>query len=529
MRLLVLLLLCASAPLGAEPARARFDTGLVAAVFGAGFAAISTRYVAPVPLADMSIWGLRGLAALDAGLRPELIEGSLRLMRGEEIVAARLAPVAEDPEEWGDATAWIAGSAWAISPGVRSGGQEGVIRVIFAELLSHLDPYSRYDPPEEANEARDRRTGAAGIGIRLARRGNIIAISEVTAEGPAAAAGLRPGDRILAVNGRRTAGQAAARVERWVEGPEDTAVVLRFSRPRAHGPREVTISRSRVPPETVFVERIAEALVVRVTGFSSYTDRRLAHVLEDALDAADPPRGVILDLRGNRGGLLRQAIVAADLFLADGVIARTIGRHPASNRKWLAEGADVLGGLPLVILVDGDSASAAEVLAASLADRGRAVVVGSSTLGKGLVQSIVPLPDGGELLVSWSRVIAPAGWPIQDLGVMPQVCTSRGPRDLATQLAALAHGESTTVATVARHRAARAPLPAVTVADLRAPCPAAEAQEGDLPAARYLIENPEAWRAALLADANPRATLTPSAPPSLDSAARTAMVPHPAE
>ncbi len=525
MKLLVLILLCASAPLRAEPMAAGFPRDTVAAVLETGFTVLSERYIEPVALSDMSLWGLRGLSALDPALKPELSDGSIRLKNGSRTVAARVIPPTDDPAGWGASTAWMAESAWQLSPAVRRAGPEGVIRAVFAELFSHLDSYSRYASPAEAEAARERRTGTAGIGIRAARRGNTIVISEVIAEGPAAAAGLRRGDRIVAVDGKRAARKTAAQIEAWIEGPEDTRVVLTIASP-GRGSRDIALSRSRVPPETVFIERTEEMLILRVTGFSRYTDRRLAHVLEEVLHGRNPPRGVVLDLRGNRGGLLRQAVVAADLFLSDGVIARTEGRHPASIREWRAEGPDLLGGMPLVILVDGASASSAEVLAASLADRGRAVVVGSATMGKGLVQSIAPLPNDGELLVSWSRVIAPAGWPIQGLGILPQVCTSRGPEDLAGQLSALAASQSRTAGAVARHRAARAPLAAAVIADLRAPCPSAEPQEGDLSAARYLIGNPAAYGAALLADADPRPALPPAAQPPLDSRRRAAMVPR---
>ena len=137
----------------------------------------------------------------------------------------------------------------------------------------------------------------------------------------------------------------------------------------------------------------------------------------------------MLDLRGNRGGLLRQAVGAADILLPAGIVAITAGRDPQATRIWRSAPGELAENMPVVVLVDGRTASAAEILAAALADRGRGVVVGSSTLGKGLVQTIAPLPDGGELFVTWSRVLAPLGWPIQGLGVLPQVCTSLGQDD----------------------------------------------------------------------------------------------------
>ena len=209
----------------------------------------------------------------------------------------------------------------------------------------------------------------------------------------------------------------------------------------------------------------------------------------------------MLDLRGNRGGLLRQAVAAADTLIPDGLVAMTQGRDPAAAHDFHAEGTDLGHGLPVVVMVDGRSASAAEILAAALADQGRAVVVGSSTLGKGLVQTIAPLPDGGELLVTWSRVLAPLGWPIQGLGVLPQVCTSLGVDSLTRQLAELTQGRSMLARPLQRHRSARAPLPPAEMLEIRNTCPAAEGRDTDLLAARKLIETPAAYAAALLGPA----------------------------
>ena len=152
----------------------------------------------------------------------------------------------------------------------------------------------------------------------------------------------------------------------------------------------------------------------------------------------------------------------------------------------------------MVVLVDGRSASAAEVLGGALADRGRAVVVGSSTLGKGLVQTIAPLPDGGELYVTWSRVLAPLGWPIQGLGLLPQVCTSLGRDALGWQLAALAQGRQPMAQSIAAHRSARAPLSPTRILAIRNACPAAEGRDLDLDTARALIQDPAAYATALL-------------------------------
>jgi carboxyl-terminal processing protease len=206
---------------------------------------------------------------------------------------------------------------------------------------------------------------------------------------------------------------------------------------------------------------------------------------------------VVLDLRGNRGGVLAQAVGVASLFLADGVIARTDGRHPDAARTWGSVGPDLAQGVPVVVLIDGRTASSAEILAAALADRARAVAVGSVTTGKGLIQAVIALPNGGELLLSWSRVLAPLGWPIQGLGVLPAICTSLGPETLAQELAELRRGEPPLAEALSSQRALKVPVPAREISRLRDRCPPAEGREADAAIARALFETPGDFEAAL--------------------------------
>jgi carboxyl-terminal processing protease len=260
--------------------------------------------------------------------------------------------------------------------------------------------------------------------------------------------------------------------------------------------------RAMVPPDTVFAERLRDALLIRITEFDRATAAQLARALSAALNdsaaAAHPVPGIILDLRGDPGGLVREAVGAADALLPAGIVARAVGRDPDATQVWRSSNGELADDLPLVVVVDGRTASAAEILAAALADRGRAVVVGSATLGKGLVQTIAPLPDGGELFVTWSRVLAPRDWPLQGLGVLPQVCTSLGQNALQSELDALDQGVQPMAEAIARHRAARPPLPPAQAVAIRAACPAAEGSDVDITAARFLIQHPAAYVSALL-------------------------------
>ncbi len=495
---LVLISLFLVTPAVAAPAAAPgFDASLSERVLAAALAFIEPRALDPVTLPELTVWGLRGLTALDPDLTTQSRDGVVRLsIPGRELFAAPL-PAADSADQWARLAVTVAEAAWTVSPIVRQARTPGVIQSFLDELFNHLDPYSRYIPPAQAIEEATRQRGAAGAGLTLVRKGQVILVRAVVPEGPGANAGIRPGDIVMAVDGQPTRKADAPTVSSWIAGPEGTEVSIEVVTPSGRR-RTVSLVRARVPPETVFSARSAALLVLRITVFADRTALRLAQAMTTALTVRHPPEGIVLDLRGNRGGLLAEAVGAADALLPAGVVAFTQGRDPAADRIWRSEPGELGENLPVVVMVDGRTASAAEVLAAALADRGRAVVVGSSTLGKGLVQTTDVLPDGGELFVTWSRVLAPLGWPIQGLGVLPQICTSRGRAALLGQLAALALGEQPMAGAIARARYARAPVPAAEVIAIRNVCPAAEGSEADLATARELVADPATYAAALL-------------------------------
>ncbi|MGH7043648.1 MAG: S41 family peptidase, partial [Acetobacteraceae bacterium] len=414
------------------------------------------------------------------------------------------------------AAAAMAAVAWNTSAAVRRAGTEGVIQAFFDEMFDHLDPYSRYDAPRVAAADEAARGGDVGIGLRLVRRHGAILAGVVNPDGPAARAGVRPGDAILTVDGKPAAHRSIARVADWLSGPDGSELVLGW-RPAggkvaggktvggktaggitAGAPRLASIVRARVPPRTVFSEQLAGMLLISITRFNRDTATGFAAPVERAMAAHTRPDGIVLDLRGDPGGLLDQAVAVADALLPAGVVVRTEGRDPAASAIWRSKPGERAAGLPVVVLVDGRTASAAEILAAALADRGRAVVVGSATFGKGLVQAFTQLPGGGELFVTWSRVLAPRGWPLEGLGVLPQVCTSLGQMAVERQLEALNDGIQPAAAAILRERTVRAPVPPAEAVAIRSACPAAVGQELDLEVAHFLIDNPAAYAAALL-------------------------------
>jgi len=506
----LVLFLCIILPAGFFPraaAAAVFDTGTAASVWGAALSYIAPRALQKLSVPQMTIWGLNGLTALDPDLTAALQDNQIRLYGPDQLLIAVPAPSETDAAAWGKAAAAVAFAAYAASPALQQAGTQGVIESFFDELFNHFDPYSRYEPPIQAAQDQLMITGIAGPGFLVRRQGDKVVIASVAADGPAADAGLQPGTQVLEIDGRPVSPYQVDTLNDNLNGILGSQLVVRIVDPDDPTgiPADVPLTRAYVPPQTVFSETFApdqKFLALKISQFNKGTSDQFSAALVAGMAATPPPAGLVIDLRGNRGGVLRQAVLVADSLLPAGMIAQAAGRDPAAAQKFLAEGSDLTGGLPMVVLVDGQTASAAEILAAALADDRRAVVVGSSTLGKGLVQTVTSLPDGGELFITWSRVLAPRGWPLQTLGVMPQVCTSLGELALDSQLAALAQGRNLLQPVLAAARAARASMNISDILNIRDQCPAAIGGDLDIKAASALMESPAAYRAALLAPAS---------------------------
>ncbi len=503
-RVLSIVLSCGG-PLIAWPAHADpfapgqgLDRALIAEVATAALAFIGPRTLEPVPASRLTLWGVRGLSTLDPRITIEARDKDVNVFVAGRSVLALDVPPEADEQGWGTLVGRVAQAAWNSSEAVRRAGTQGIITGFFNEMFSYLDPYSRYVPPREATKERDDRRGQVKLGLTVALRDGVPIVIRLAPGGPGTIAGLRVGDRLLSIDGQTIeAGIAIGDIADLLDGEEGSTVPVEALGQDGRV-RRLTVTRELVVPVTVTASRAGTLLLLRVTGFNRDTGAALARELSRAVAGPRPPSGAVLDLRGNRGGLLREAVAAAETLLSGGTVARTTGRGADANRDYTAEGHDLLAGRPIVVLVNGLTASAAEVLAAGLADQGRAVLVGSVTFGKGLVQTITSLPDGGDLFVSWRRVIAPLDWPIQGLGVMPRVCTSLGDGFIRAQLTALGRGRLLLALAVARARAARAPVPPAEALDIRGACPPAEGGAPDMVAARFVLDHAKAYGAAAM-------------------------------
>lgn len=510
-----LILLCASAlPLGAALAQEVPRAGVHEAipvfpreemqgVFAVGFAAILDRHMERALPSDLITWGLAGFTAHDPGIRVERQGRELRLIRARRTLISRVLPsdsARGKPEAIGmtaaEALMPFQEAAWAASPAIRDQGRDRLLRASFNAIFGHLDPFSRYVTPEEAQLARERRLGQGSVGLRLsAQRGQVL-VAAVTRDGAAAAAGIRVGDRLVTVDDEMVFANDLAGAELLLEGASETEVTLVTQ--RAGRRRNVTLRRVAQRVETVTTETRDGVLHLRVSGFTALTSAQVTGFIEAAFTGASPPRGLVLDLRGNRGGILTQAVTVADIFLDGGEIVGTAGRHPEANRRYAATDSDLAQGRPIVVMVDGRTASAAEILAAALAERGRAAVLGTGTQGKGLVQILLPLPNGGELQLSWSRIVMPSGWPLQGAGLLPALCTAGGTEAAAGALAALKAGQQPMGAALARLRASRPPVSAVEATALRETCPGLDGVDREADFAQALVTDAIAYQAALM-------------------------------
>jgi carboxyl-terminal processing protease len=484
---LALVSACA-APHGAQtPADQAFHEAEAIDVFDVGYANIRARALDPVAPRLYAVEGLRGLSAIDPALSVDDAGASVRILRHGREIAREPAPVGDDASAWARVTSRLIAETGRASDPVRLATAERIFESVFDGAISELDLYSRYAGADEARRNRAKRDGFGGIGVRFQREDDAITVTHVTGGTPADGAGLKVGDRLLAVDGAALTGLTLADVVDLLRGPVGSTVDVIYARRGTDGPVSVAIDRAHIVPQTV-AERRADGIVFfKIDSFNQDTARTLSALLQEARDEMGPTlRGVVLDLRGNPGGLLRQSVEVADVFLANGRIVSTRGRHPDSHQIYDAETGDQSAGTPLVVLVDGKSASAAEIVASALSDRARAVVIGTSSYGKGTVQTVIRLPNDGELTLTWSRLISPNGHVLHGHGVVPAVCTShvKGALSAEAERSAL-------------EAAARASLAAFGHADMerrRADCPS-ERRDDDLEIrlARKLLDHPDIY------------------------------------
>ena len=421
----------------APPPPTMFSASATTAMFAAGYGNIQEYFIDRVYLSEIARRGLSGLKALDPDLSVEREpSGAVRLVHGTRILGRYTAPRDDDAVAWGQLTANAIVAGRDGSAVLADAMPESIYKTVLDSALGSLDRFSRYATAESANDNRAQRDGFGGIGVTLAREDNPRRVAAVIDNTPAARAGLKADDLLTHVDGEPLAGLTLADVVRRLRGPIDSTFVLTLD--RAGQQVSATLQRALIVPPTVSYRRDGDIAIFRVSGFNQRTAQTMrAQYMEARAEMGDRMVGLVLDLRGNPGGLLDQAVALSSLFVADGEIVSIRGRHPNSRQHFNARREDISRGLPIVVLIDHQSASSAEIVAAALQDSGRALVIGTRSYGKGTVQTVQRMPNGGEMTLTWARFYAPSGYPLQDLGVVPTVCTSHAGSDPNPMVAAI--------------------------------------------------------------------------------------------
>jgi len=289
-------------------------------------------------------------------------------------------------------------------------------------MVQSLDPHSTFLSKDEHQELLSETKGSfSGIGIEITVRDNVLTVVSPIEGTPAYKAGIQAGDKIVRIEGKPTADMTLPEAVRSIRGEKGTKVTLTIMREGAEKPLEFTVTRDVIPIKSVRSTLLNPKIAyVRVSNFQSKTTTDLSAELEK-LESGSRLEGLILDLRNNPGGLLSQAIEVSDLFLESGVIVSTRGRESSQDMKATAHKKKTDRSYPIVVLVNGGSASAAEIVAGALQDNKRALILGTKTFGKGSVQTIIPLSDGSGLRLTTAMYYTPSGRSIQASGIEPDV------------------------------------------------------------------------------------------------------------
>jgi len=299
-------------------------------------------------------------------------------------------------------------------------------------MLRSLDPHSSYLSPDDADDMRVQTRGEfGGLGIEVTQEDGWVKVVSPIDGTPADEAGLEAGDFITHVNGESMLGLTLDEAVDLMRGPVGSEIVITVARESEPEPFDVTIIRDIIKLTAVRTRTEGDSIVLRVTTFNEQTYPNLKDGLDNAiaeLGGLENVNGVVLDLRNNPGGLLTQAIKVSDAFLDKGEIVSTRGRHPEDGERFNATAGDLVDGKPIVVLINGGSASASEIVSGALKDHRRAIVVGTKSFGKGSVQTIVPLRGDGAMRLTTSRYYTPSGRSIQALGVTPDIIVEQPPR-----------------------------------------------------------------------------------------------------
>ncbi|GHA49032.1 peptidase S41 [Amylibacter ulvae] len=298
-------------------------------------------------------------------------------------------------------------------------------------MLTSLDPHSSYMPPSDFDSMQVQTRGEfGGLGIEVTQENGFIKVVSPIDDTPAANAGIEAGDFITKVDGDSTMGLSLDESVEKMRGPVGSEIIVTIAREGVEEPFDVSIVRDIIKIKAVRARTEGETVVLRVSSFTDQTYENLEDSLADQvseLGGIGNVNGFVIDLRNNPGGLLKQAILVSDAFLNKGEIVSTRGRDSGDSERFNATDGDLAQDKPIVVLINGGSASASEIVAGALQDHHRAIIIGTTSFGKGSVQTIMPLQGDGAIRLTTARYYTPSGRSIQSLGVAPDILVEQRP------------------------------------------------------------------------------------------------------
>ena len=291
-------------------------------------------------------------------------------------------------------------------------------------VLQSLDPYSAYMSPELFKEMQtDTKGEFGGLGIEIGMEAGVVKVISPIDDTPAAKAGIKAGDYIVKIGKEQVQGKSLVEAVKLMRGPVGTSIDLTVRRKNVKKPLEFKIVRKIIEVQSVTSKMIGDENklgYIRLKSFNENSDKQFLKSVKK-FEKNTKIKGYIFDLRNNPGGLLTQAINITDFFLEDGEIVSTKGRKISETRKFFARKGDEINGKPIVVLINNGSASASEIFAGALKDHKRAIILGENSYGKGSVQSIIPLRNGGGMRLTISKYYLPSGKSISEVGVTPDI------------------------------------------------------------------------------------------------------------
>ena len=291
-------------------------------------------------------------------------------------------------------------------------------------VLQSLDPYSAYMSPELFKEMQtDTRGEFGGLGIEIGMEAGVVKVISPIEDTPAAKAGIKAGDYIVKIGKEQVQGKSLMEAVKLMRGPVGTTIELTIRRKKVKKPLEFKIVRKIIEVQSVSSEIISKKKnigYIRLKSFNENSDNQFLKSIKK-FEKNPKIKGYVIDLRNNPGGLLTQAVNITDFFLDDGEIVSTKGRKISETRKFFARRGDEVKGKPIVVLINNGSASASEIFAGALKDHKRAIILGENSYGKGSVQSIIPLRNGGGIRLTISKYYLPSGESISEVGVTPDI------------------------------------------------------------------------------------------------------------